>query len=174
MIREGILTEDDPVELLDGYLVTKMPRNPPHRLTTQLTREALTRLCPAGWFVDAQEPITTDTSEPEPDVAVIRGDRRAFTDRHPGPGDLALVVEVADTSLSRDRGSKKRLYARAALPVYWIVNLIDRQIEVYTDPTGPAEEPDYRQRQVFETGAELPVEIAGREVGRVSVADLLP
>ncbi len=142
MIRAGILTDDDPVELLEGWLVYKMPKNPPHRLVTRLTREALERIVPAGWFVDAQEPITTETSEPEPDVTVPRGTRRQYADHHPRPEELALLVEVSDTTLARDRGSRKRIYARARIPVSWIINLQERQIEVYTEPTGPADEPD--------------------------------
>ena len=117
MIQSGILTDDDPVELLEGWLVSNMPKNPPHSVATQLTRQVLERFLPAGWHVDTQEPITTDTSEPEPDVTVVRGDRRDYLDHHPGPEDVALLVEVADASLQRDRGSKKRLYARARIPV---------------------------------------------------------
>jgi len=174
MIRAGILTDDDPVELLEGWLVVKMPKNPPHRLVTGLTRSALERLLPGGWYVDAQEPVTTETSEPEPDVVVVRGERRQYADHHPGPQDLALVVEVSDATLPRDRGLKKRVYARNSIPVYWIVNLVDGQVEVYTDPTGPAEQPDYRQRQDYQPADELPLTIEGKEVGRVLVRELLP
>lgn len=174
MIRAGILTEDDPVELLEGWLVTKMPKNPPHRLATQLTRESLARLWPAGWYVDAQEPITTTESEPEPDVVVVRGERRQYRDRHPGPQDLALLVEVSDATLQRDRGAKKRLYARAGIAVYWIVNLLESQVEVYTDPSGPADQPDYRQHHVYGLADAVPLVIEGREVGRLAVRELLP
>jgi Uma2 family endonuclease len=174
MLRAGILQDGDPIELLEGVLVAKMTKYPPHTFSTQLIREALLSLLPAGWFVNDQEPITTLDSEPEPDVAVIRGGRRDFLGRHPGPQDLGLVIEVADTTLRRDRGSKKRLYARAAVREYWIVNLIDRQIEVYTDPTGPADDPDYRRRRDYRPDEQVPVVVDGAEVGRLSVSDLLP
>jgi Uma2 family endonuclease len=174
MIRAGILTEDDPVELLEGWLVTKMPKNPPHSVVTQLTREALARILPSGWYVDAQEPITTADSEPEPDVVVVRGDRRQYLNRHPGPQDVALVIEVADSTLQRDRSLKKRLYAAAGIPVYWIVNLLDGQIEVYTNPSGPGEQPDYHQQQNYGPADAVPMMIEGREVGRLTVRDLLP
>jgi hypothetical protein len=174
MIRAGILTDDDPVELLEGWLVYKMPKNPPHRIATRLTRASLERIIVAGWYVESQEPITTEDSEPEPDVGVVRGDTRQYMDRHPGPQDLALVVEVSEATLQRDRGWKKRLYAQANIPVYWIVNLIDRQVEVYTDPTGPAEQPDYRQRQIYQATDAVPVVIDGREIGRIAVCELLP
>jgi Uma2 family endonuclease len=174
MIRDGILTDDDPVELLEGWLVVKMPKNPPHRLSTGLTRTALERVVPAGWYVDTQEPVTLQDSEPEPDVAVVRGDRRQYVDRHPGPQDLALLVEVADASLQRDRVTKRRLYAEARIPIYWIVNLLEGHVEVYADPSGPVEHPDYGQRQVYDAADVIPVVIEGTEVGRIAVHELLP
>lgn|SRR5574341_1448766 len=174
MIKSGVLTDDDPVELLEGSLIAKMPRNPPHIFTTDLTRELIARLLPPGWHVKGQDPITTEDSEPEPDVAVIRGDRRDYLERLPGPGDIALVIEVADTTLRRDRGLKKRIYARAGIPVYLIINLPERQIEVYTSPTGEAEEPDYQQRQDYGPDDEVPIIIEGREVGRLLAREILP
>ncbi len=174
MIHMGILTDDDPVELLEGWLVAKMPKNPPHRAVTRLIRQVLERLVPAEWYVDSQEPITTDDSEPEPDVVVVRGETRHYLDRHPGPQDVGLVIEVADTTLQRDRGFKKRLYARAGIPVYWIVNLSDNQCEVYTEPSGPEPQPDYRQRQDYSSSDVMPVVLAGVEVGRIAVRELLP
>jgi Uma2 family endonuclease len=174
MIREAILTDDDPIELLEGWLVVKMSKNPRHRVATRLLRLALERILPAGWYAEAQEPITTPDSEPEPDVAVIRGDTRDYLDRHPGPADLALVVEVADTTLERDRTTKKRLYARAGIAVYWILNLVDNQLEVYSDPSGPADEPDYARRQDYAPGDEVAFILDGVEAGRLRVEDLLP
>jgi Uma2 family endonuclease len=174
MIQAGILTDDDPIELLEGWLVTTMPKNPPHRLSTQLTREALAGLLPPGWYADDQEPITTEDSEPEPDVSVVRGERRAFRDRHPGPADVALVVEVADTTLQRDRTTKKRLYARAGIPAYWIINLGERQIEVYTSPSNSGDEPSYAQKVIFGEEDTLPVLLDRHEIGVVAVRDLLP
>src|SRR5258706_13809024 len=90
MIQAGILTDDDAVELLEGWLIPKMPKNPRHRLSTQLTREALARLLPAGCYVGDQEPITTGDSEPEPDVTIVQGERRQYFDRHPTPQEGAL------------------------------------------------------------------------------------
>jgi len=174
MIALGILTDDDPVELLEGWLVTKMPKNPPHRLTTQLTREAISMLLPAGYYVDAQEPITTDASEPEPDVMIVRGQRRDYRDRHPGPQDIVLVIEVSDTTLQRDRTLKKPIYARGGIPVYWIINLPERQIECYTNPSGPAEYPDYQHRQDYQPTDPIPLAISNQIVGVITVAELLP
>jgi len=174
MIAAGILTPEDRVELLEGLLVRQMTKGPPHTLSTQLLRDALPQVLPVSWFVNDQEPIAAVVSEPEPDAAVVRGDRRQYADRRSEAPDVALVVEVADTSLARDRGTKKRSYARSNIPVFWIVNLVDRRIEVYTEPTGPAEQPDYRQYQEFDPDDTLPVVIDGREVGRLAVKDVLP
>jgi len=174
MIQAGILTEDDPVELLEGWLVLKMPKSPSHRMVTRLLGKALERLLPADWYVDTQEPITIVDSEPEPDVVVVRGDTRQYHDRHPGSQDVALVVEVADTTLRRDRTLKKRLYAQAGIPIYWIVNLPERWFEVYTQPSGPIESPDYGRRQDFGPADWVPVIIENSEVGRIAVQELLP
>jgi Uma2 family endonuclease len=174
MINAGILDDDDPVELLEGWLVLKMPKNPPHRVTKELTHDALARMLPPGWHASEQEPITTEDSEPEPDVTVIRGSRRDYLERHPGPDDIAMVIEVSDATLRRDRGLKKRIYARARIQVYWIINLPENRIEVYTEPIREAEEPDYQRRQDYFPDDEIPVVIEGREVGRLAARELLP
>ncbi|MEK6259253.1 MAG: Uma2 family endonuclease [Planctomycetota bacterium] len=180
MIRTGILHNGDPIELLEGVLVLKRDRNLPHRIAVTQLRDLLMRLVGSGWHVETQEAVTLDTSEPEPDLAVIRGTVRDYPDRHPGPNDIGLVVEVADTSLAQDRGQKKRVYARAGIVEFWIVNLIDEQIEVYFDPTGPvdpsdqAEQSDYRQRLVFTPGQSVPVTLGGGEVGLIAVSQVLP
>ena len=174
MIQADILTEDDPVELLEGWLVTKMPKNPRHTLVTQSARDTLASLLPVGWYINIQEPITTAESEPEPNMAVIRGERHQYRDHHPSPQDVALVIEVADSSLRRDRTLKKRIYAAASIPLYWIINLLANQIEVYSDPTGPHEQPDYRQQQNYGGEDTIPLILDGKEIGRLSVKELLP
>lgn len=174
MIRLGILNEDDPVELMEGWLVHKMPKNPPHRAATKLTRNALEALVPDEWYVDAQEPITLKDSEPEPDIVVVRGNTRDYLDRHPGGQDLALVVEVADSTLERDRTVKKRLYARAGIPGYWIVNLCEQLLEVYTEPISQVEESTYQKRTDHSLSDTVMLIIEGREVGSLTVSELLP
>ncbi|MGA9382301.1 MAG: Uma2 family endonuclease [Phormidium sp.] len=174
MIENGILTDEDPVELLEGWLVFKMPKNPPHRAATRIVRMAIESILPSGWYVDSQEPIALFDSEPEPDVVVVRGDTRQYLDRHPGAEDIALVVEVSDTTLQRDRSLKKRIYARAGIPIYWIVNLLDRQIEEYTQPFGEGEDADYATQQNYGLQDSLPLEIEGFEIGILSVNSLLP
>jgi Uma2 family endonuclease len=174
MTESGILTDDDPVELLEGWLVTKMPKNPPHRLSTQLLREAIADMLPSTWHVNDQEPITTKDSEPEPDISVVKGERRQYLARHPMPHELALVVEVADTTLERDQGSKQRLYARADIHTYWILNLNERQLEVYSEPVTSAEEPAYRQQCIYHEEESVPLEINGTLVGEIRISEILP
>ncbi|MEG4312717.1 MULTISPECIES: Uma2 family endonuclease [unclassified Microcoleus] len=174
IIQAGILTDDDSVELLEGWLVFKMPKNPPHRATTRLVRTALENILPPGWYVDSQEPITLSNSEPEPDIVVVRGDTRQYLDRHPGAEDIALIIEVSDTTLQRDRTVKKRIYARAGIAIYWIVNLVEGLVEVYSQPLVEVEQPDYSQRLDFGRSAVIPIIIEGREIGAIAVNSLLP
>lgn len=172
--RLGILTESDRVELLEGWLVAKVTKKPPHTIAKGLVQDELIRITPAGWYVVIEDPVSTPESEPEPDAMIVRGRRRDFRDRQPGPRDVALVVEVADSTLADDRRNKRRIYARAGIATYWIVNLIDGQVEVHTEPSGPAPSPGYSRREVFGPDAEIPVLLDGREVGRVAVQDVLP
>lgn len=174
MIDAGVLTEDDPIELLEGCLVTKMPKNRPHSLTTQTLRDLLPQLLPVGYFVEDQEPVTTEDSEPEPDMMVIRGRRRDYPAEPPKPENVALIVEVADSTLHRDRTVKKRLYAAAEIPVYWIINLVNNQIEVYTEPIGTGRKATYQQEQVYGVEDEVPVVVDGRTLTTIPTKEILP
>lgn len=172
MIRTGILTADDQVELLEGWLVAKMPKKPQHRIATRLTQKALEAIVPAGWYVDAQEPITLADSEPESDVMIVRGETQDYSDRHPQADEIALIVEIADSTLERDRSTKKRMYARAGIPVYWIVNLVENTCEVYSAPS--VADADYQQIDIYDLSGVLAVFIEGRTIGTVQVQELLP
>ncbi|HKI37917.1 MAG TPA: Uma2 family endonuclease [Gemmataceae bacterium] len=174
LIQAGILTENDPVELIEGWIVPKMPHNPPHDGTVDNARERVERLLPTGWRVRVQSAITTADSEPEPDVVVVPSPASLYYTRHPEPHEIAVVIEVAESSLARDRGEKCRSYARACIVCYWIINLVHRQVEVYTDPTGPTGIPSYRQRIDYGPTDSVPLVIAGQQVGLIPVADLLP
>ncbi|HEU4753780.1 MAG TPA: Uma2 family endonuclease, partial [Armatimonadota bacterium] len=166
--------DGDPVELLEGWLILKMSKSPLHSAVADLLRLALEAAVPAGFFVRTQEPVTTADSEPEPDGVVIRGDRRDFLTRHPGPGEIALVVEVADTSLRRDHSLKLRVYARAGIPTYWIVNLVDRRVEVYTAPGGPGEDPGYTDRRDYSQAEAIPLTLDAETTRSIPVTHLLP
>ena len=165
------MNEDDPVELLNGVLVTKMPKNPLHSTVTGRCYRALDRLMPSGWHVRKEEPVRiSGFDEPEPDLAVVRGGEDDYAQRHPLPDDIALIVEVAESSLTRDRGEKADVYARAGIAVYWIINLVDRQIEAFSNAVGGA----YPHPMIFRGLDSIPHLIAGQTIGQIAVADLIP
>jgi Uma2 family endonuclease len=173
-IETGGFTEDDNLELIEGWLVRKMSHGVNHDNAIELIDEALAPLLPADVRRRIQSTITTADSQPEPDFVLVRGTVRSRDGRHPGPADLELVVEVSDSSLDYDRTFKQRIYARAGIAVYWIVNLIDRQVEVYTLPQPTLDEPRFANRTDYREGESVPVVIQAQEIGRVAVADLLP
>jgi Uma2 family endonuclease len=174
MIRSGIIMEDDPVELLNGWLVPKMTQNPPHALASELVRDVLYENVPEGWCVFAQKPLRMANSMPEPDAMVVRGNLRQYRDRLPRAEEIGLVVEVSDASLTRDQSLKKAIYAQAGIPVYWLVNLIDGRLEEYTDPTGSDETADYRNRHDYSPADEISLLLDGRSVAGIRVRELLP
>jgi Uma2 family endonuclease len=174
LIEVGILTEDDQLELLEGYLVHKMRCSPAHDSNLHLILRVLHRCLPAGWNVRVQSAITLGDSEPEPDLAVVRGNERTSNQRHPGPADVGLVIEVSDSTLLGDRADKGRIYARAGITCYWVVNLNDRQVEVYTAPSGPTPSPGFAQRVDYRAGGAVPLVLDGAVVGAIPVQDLLP
>jgi Uma2 family endonuclease len=174
MIRTGILMDGDPYELLEGWMVKKMSRGTAHDAIIQALFKRLLRLAPNGWDVRGQCAVTIapDDSEPEPDFALVRGDENTFRDRHPEPADIGLVVEVSASSLRVDRVGKGRIYARAGIPVYWVVNVPEKLVEVYTQPTGTGDDAAYAHRQDYAPGSAVPVTLDGAQVGTVSVSDI--
>jgi len=175
-LAEADILRDTRVELIEGLLVKKMTKKPPHIIATELVQNLLSRILPVGWYVTMQNPIALaeSDSEPEPDAKVVRGTPRDYADRIAGPGDVGLVIEVSDTSLRDDQNVKKKVYAQSAVPIYWIVNIPSRRIQVYTDPTGPDPTPDYRHRSDHGSDDQVTLILDGREIARISVADLLP
>ena len=174
MIIAGVFPEGAHVELLGGLLVDKMSKNPPHSIASGQARDLLATIVPAGWFVDEAKAIEiARRSRPEPDVIVVRGRRHDYRIRPPGPSELAIVIEVSDSTYFKDRGAKWWRYAAARILIYWIVNIPKRQIEVYSDSTGRGRMAAYRACTVYGEDAEVPVMIDGRECGRIAVRDLL-
>ena len=165
----GILSENDNLELLEGYLVLKMARNPPHDSALHRLDRCISRMMPGNLDVRNQLAVNLSDSAPEPDLAVVWLRPDDYGQHHPGPDDILMVVEVADSSLDGDREDKCRIYARAGIPVYWIANVPDRQIEVYTSPVGDPT-PYYRDRTDRHPGDDIDVILDGRCVGSVSVA----
>ena len=174
MVETGILTPEDQVELLENYVVLKMPGNPRHDGTIQRMLVRLFPICPAQWSWRIQSAIALADSQPEPDFTLVRGSADDYLTLHPAPADVGLVIEVADSSLLRDQRDKTRIYARAGIICYWIVNLVDRRIEVYTQPSGPAEVPAYGAFQTYQPGDSIPLVLEGTTAATLAVADLLP
>ena len=151
-----------------------MPKDPPHVTANNLLVAALAKMLPDGFVLRVQDPITLKRSEPEPDVVVARGQPREFSITHPGPEDVALLVEVAESSLAYDMGAKKQIYAAAGIEIYWVVNFPEFTIEVFTEPSGGTKAATYRSHQTFTARQKLSVVLNGKKVGTLAVADVLP
>jgi Uma2 family endonuclease len=150
-----------------------MTKGPRHELARRRLRRLLEKLISSEFFVDEQGAFTTTTSEPEPDVFVIRGNIDDFTDRHADPSELPLVAEIADSSVRRDSNWKKRIYARAGIASYWIVNLAQDCIEVFSSPSGDTAQPTYAQHVVHKIGDDVPVIIDGTQIGVIAASEIL-
>ncbi len=172
MLDVGILKEGDPIELISGQLRYKMTKGAPHDSTVDRLGENLRDLLP-GWRIRIQSVIVTGDSEPEPDVAVAMGPADRYDRAHPRPHELAMVVEVADSSLAADRDAKLKMYAQAGIAIYWIVNIPGRVVEVYEDPTGPSESPTYRKQSTYQIGDSAPIVIQGKAACNIKVRDFL-
>ena len=172
MVEAGILGDKEPIFLWKGRLVEKMTKGVAHFYAVSALYYALVELRPAGYVTFQEQPLRIlDDSRPEPDLIVARGGRRDYRGRIPSSRDVALIVEVADSSLAVDAGEVLETYAGQGIPVYWIVNLPNRQIEVHQGPTEPAR---YRECRHYLPGESVPVVLDGVEVGQVLVDDILP
>lgn len=173
MIRAGIFTEDDPIELIEGALVFKTSTNKPHSICVSKTLKTLVRAVNDDWIVRAQDPITLLDGEPEPDIVIAQKKSESELEWHPTPEYIGLVIEIADSSISRDRGIKLRSYARAGIAHYWIINLIDRIIEVYEHPTTSISNPEYQSSRIVRAEESIALPAIIGEV-LIRTADLLP
>jgi Uma2 family endonuclease len=174
MIGAGVFGERDHVELLEGILVDEMTKHPPHNFTVAEIADALRAVIGPEWVLHEEKSVILGRfTRPEPDVAIAKGPRERYRSVSPTAADLAMLVEVADSTYEKDRGSKWRKYAGSKIPVYWIVNLPARQIEVYTEPTGRGKAAGYQSAIVYRSDNEIPIILAGRELGRFKVSDVL-
>lgn len=165
--------EDQPVELIGGELIVAEPQGPYHSSAITAIDYAVRACLPAGWIVRLQAPVSLDDeSEPEPDLAVVAGRPGDYREAH--PGRPAIAVEVSESSLWFDRERKGSLYARAGVPDYWIVNLVDRVLEVYREPApDPAAAFGWRYRSVHRLTAPASVTPIALPACTIAVADLL-
>ena len=175
LLDVGVFHSGDPFELLNGVIVAKMPQNSPHASSSSRLERRLAKLLPDEWLWRAGKPISipNSDSEPEPDIAVVVGPETAYDGRHPLPRDVAFVVEVSDSSLGRDAGVKLGIYAGAKIAEYWIINVNERRVEVYTQPRG-GRNPSYRTRTDYGPDDTVSVTIAGKTLGTIPVGELLP
>ena len=135
MLQAGILSADERVELVNGYIVEMSPQEPPHSATTRRASRYLDRLLADLADVRAQLPITLrPKSEPEPDIAIVRWEPQEYSDRHPSIEDIFWVIEISDTTLRKDREQKALAYATAGIPEYWILDVKGRQAYVLREP----------------------------------------
>lgn len=161
------------VELIGGQVLEMSPMRSGHATATTLVAQAIESILPAGYFSRVQLPLSvSEISDPEPDVAVVSGQIRDYSDAH--PATAALVVEVADSSLEYDRTEKASLYASAGVGEYWVVNLPQRRLEVFRDPIVDTNQPfgyGYASRRILTEGEQVqPLAAAGT----IPIADLLP
>jgi Uma2 family endonuclease len=174
LIETGFFQPGDPVELVGGQLIVAEPQGSNHFTAIQAVEEALRAAFGAGWQVRGQGPLALDEeSEPEPDVAVVPGSFRDYVAAH--PSRPVLVVEVSESSLTLDRHHKGSLYARAGLDDYWIVNLVDRVLEVYRNPgPDPAASFGWRYQSVETVERGASVSPLALPDAHIHVGDLLP
>ena len=137
LAEAGILGEDDRVELLEGQLIAMAPVGPRHALAVDALTDLLSHALTPPARLRVQNPMTQNCdTEPQPDIAVVRRPWRGYPREHPGPGDIFLLVEVADSTLAFDKGAKRILYARAGIPEYWLVDLTEDVVHIHRNPVG--------------------------------------
>ncbi len=176
MVAHGVFSPGEHVELIDGEVVNMTPQGSAHITALLLVHQRLQQVFGSGFHVRPQTPLVADPlSEPEPDVYVVRGEVRDYAGRHPSARDTVLVVEVCDSSLEYDRVTKGSLYARAGIPEFWIVNLVDLQLEVYQKPNpDPAARFGWGYAERFNVASGHSASPLEMPSAAVAVRDLLP
>jgi len=145
MISAGVLGDEDRVELLFGKIVDMSPIGISHSYCIQELARFMFKNFDEDFVCRQEQPVAFPLhSMPEPDYVLAKKYKHRYRSRRPEPKDIRLIIEVSDSTLGRDRGAKMRLYAAYGIKEYWILNLIDRQLELYTEPT---EAEGYTNRQ---------------------------
>jgi len=163
----GVLTDDDRVELLEGFISPKMVHSPIHDATVCSTEYLIRPMLSQAWILRIQSAISLATSEPEPDVVIALGPPARYAERHPNGKDIALVIEIAETSLLRDR-RKAIIYASGGVPVYWIVNLSERTLEYFDMPN----QGSYERCRVFTSTDKVEFGLDCMSCDSICVSDL--
>ena len=173
MIAHGIIAEDARAELLDGLVVDKMPKGRPHVYALQSLRDIIEAWLSGTWTTQLQDPVNAGTSAPEPDMAIVSQVSAKSLKGHPRPPDVPLIVEVADTSVRKDRGTKLRIYSAAGFENYWIIDLEAGAIITHARPNPYSEPPSYEDRHTFHRGESVTLELDG-QILTIAVGDILP
>jgi Uma2 family endonuclease len=174
MERHGIIDESHRIELLDGVLLEKPMPSPPHQAVSRRLNHRLSNLVPDDWFFDGTSSLDLVDSEPIPDGAVIRGDITDYDQNHPDVAATGIAIEISVSALRFDRNFKLAKYASTGVPVYWIINLNERQIEVYSDPETFKSPANYATQAVYKPGDAVPIVLDSVTVNSIPVNDLLP
>ena len=154
MAEVGILEYGDRVELINGEIIKMSPINSPHGGHVNRLNSLFNNLLGTNVIVSVQNPLHIgEYSEPEPDIMLLKPRDDFYTQQHPEPEDVLLLIEVSDSTLVLDRKIKLPLYAQAGVVETWLVNLVNKQVEVYTNPVGGK----YQQKQVFKREEQLPL-----------------
>jgi hypothetical protein len=149
MIRLGVLTENDRVELIRGEIVPKMPIGPKHAGCAKRMNRLFTLTLGEAAVVANQDPVRLPDSEPEPDISLLRPRADFYASGHPQPPDIFLIVEISDSTLADDRNIMLPMYTEAGIIEFWIVNLVDDCLEVYR---GPRPDGTYQERRILRRG----------------------
>lgn len=174
MIDAGIFRPEDRVELLAGRLIKKMTTYDPHDFAVDQLGDILGRILPGDWIARQEKSVVLGRHwRPQPDISVARGPRTRYRSQAPRAADLGMLVEASDSTYAKDRGIKWTKYASCRVPTYWIVNIPERRIEVYSSPAGRGGAAQYRDRKDYGPNDEVPVMIEGREIGRIKVGDII-
>jgi Uma2 family endonuclease len=176
IIEGGTFGPEPRVELLEGVIVDKMTKNPPHNLACDLVQHLMSGLLPAGYFASMSTSMTIEDrdAEPEPDAMILRGSPRDYAGRRRTPADAALMIEVSDTSYHYDRFVKWVTYAAARVPIYWTVDLNRGRLEIHSEPAGQGDAAYYTHTQSLGPDDEVVLVLDGREVARFAVREILP
>lgn len=159
MIASGIFNNRS-VELIEGEIIAVSPESPLHRFTNDSIAEYLRELLKGKAKVFESHPITLSNSEPEPDIAIARLPNTNYIDRHPDPEDIYWIIEVSNTTLEDDLNQKKKIYAKAGINEYWVVDLINTQLIVFREALGN----DYKMKNILTDGVVCPISFPNIEI----------
>ncbi len=174
MIETGLIPDGDDLELVRGRLYRRVKKEP-HNFVVGQVAESLRRILPDGFNVREEKSLRHDPRTlPEPDVVVARGRAGEYRPQPPSTSEVPMIVEVCHNSRKADYHDKLRIYATAGVPLYWIVDLHERKIDVYSEPRSSASPASYARLASFSEDSSTPVALDGREIGRIVVKDLLP